>query len=270
MGERQVGRYVYCVTEVRDGLPLEGLEGVDAAFGVEAVDGPGLCAVVSTVSLEQFGAEALKRNLEDLEWLERVARAHHAVLDRVAAAAPLVPLRLCVIFEGDDHVRAMLERERDGLVRGLERVRGRAEWSVKVIVDRAALEAAARERSPALATRAAEAEEAPGRAYFARKKIDRQLRDEAREIADGAVQDVHARLTDEATAATLLPPPHPDLVPESGPVAMNGAYLVERGREAEFAAAVAELGERYRDLGLELRLGGPWAPYNFVTSPDAS
>ena len=268
MGEQRVGRYVYCVTDVGDGLPVEGLAGVEPSFGVEVVDGSGLSAVVSTVSLEQFGADALKRNLEDLQWVERIARAHHAVLDRVGTAASLVPLRLCVIFANDDHVRQMLERDRAALLRGLDRVRGRAEWSVKVIVDRAALEAAARERSPAVATIAADAEESPGRAYLDRKKRDRILRDESRELADAAAEEIHRRLAEEATAATLLPPPHPDLVSDPGPIAMNGAYLVERRREPAFAATVSELGARYRGLGLELRLGGPWAPYNFVTSPD--
>jgi len=47
---------------------------------------------------------------------------------------------------------------------------------------------------------------------------------------------------------------------------LNGAYLIERAHEAAFTALAGELGRRHRELGLELELTGPWAPYNFVAA----
>ena len=44
-----------------------------------------LAAVVSSVDPLNFGAEPLRRNLEDLSWLASTARAHHAVVDAVVA-----------------------------------------------------------------------------------------------------------------------------------------------------------------------------------------
>jgi hypothetical protein len=231
----------------------------------------GLSAVVSRVRLEEFGAEALKRNLEDLAWVERTARAHDAVLARALAADTLVPFRLCTIFTDEAHVREMLEREREPLLEALERLRGHAEWSVKVLADRRKLEAAARERAPALAATSTDAEgERPGRAFFARKKLDQALREEARAMAEAAAEEVHARLRDEAAAATLLPPQHPELSGRSGAMLLNGAYLVHRGRAEEFAAVARELGDRHRAIGVEVEPSGPWAPYNFVPVTEAT
>ena len=65
--------WVYALTE-RGGAALPGVTGV-AGGPVRLVDADGLTAVVSSVSLEEFGEEALRRNLEDLAWLEAVARA---------------------------------------------------------------------------------------------------------------------------------------------------------------------------------------------------
>jgi Gas vesicle synthesis protein GvpL/GvpF len=263
MSEARLGCYVYCVIGAEERPRLDGVRGVDPAFGVELVSHGELSAVVSPVSLDEFGSEALKRNLEDMEWLERTARAHQAVLDRALSSATVVPMRLCTIFSDDAHVPEMLEREQEVMLTTLERLRDHSEWSVKVLADPAQAQTAAGARSRAVATAEAGAESA-GRAYLARKKAERGLREEAGAMLEGAAAEIHARLSDEAAAATVLAPQNPKLSGRPGEMILNGAYLVHRARVTEFAAAVAQLRERHRDLGLEIELGGPWAPYNFV------
>src|SRR5919197_1737576 len=129
--------WVYCVLQAGDPSPSE-LERVEAA---------GLAALVGRVRRAEFGEEPLRRNLNDLAWLERVARSHEAVLDRALATATIVPLRLCTLYEKEQGVREMLEREHDSLTAALEALAGRQEWGVKVIVDRERLLAEARARS---------------------------------------------------------------------------------------------------------------------------
>jgi hypothetical protein len=105
MTEAGLGCYVYCVVRQEEQPSLTGLSGVDPDFGIEDVTHGDLSAMVSRVRLEEFGAEALKRNLEDLAWVERTARAHDAVIGRALDAGALVPLRLCTIFDDERHVR---------------------------------------------------------------------------------------------------------------------------------------------------------------------
>src|SRR5258707_13136802 len=69
------GIWVYALAK-RGEPTLPGLAGV-AGAPVRLVDADGLTAVVSDVTLEDFGEGALRRNLEDMAWLEAVARAHH-------------------------------------------------------------------------------------------------------------------------------------------------------------------------------------------------
>jgi hypothetical protein len=262
MTEAGLGCYVYCVIEAGEGPPLEDLRGVDPGFGVESLTHGRLTAVVSPVSLDEFGSEALKRNLEDMSWLERTARAHQSVLDRALASDAVVPMRLCTIFSDEAKVRDMLGREQDVLSAALERLRNHAEWSVKVLADPGTADAAARARSEALAS--ADAAGGAGRAYLARKKLERNLRDEAHAMLGGASDEIHARLREQAAAATLLPAQNRELSGRSGEMILNGAYLVQRDRAAAFAAVVEELRERHGELGLELELSGPWPPYNFA------
>jgi hypothetical protein len=270
MSELDRGCYVYCVVPVSANLPLSGLTGVDPGSDVATVtDGP-LSAVVGHVPLEQFGAEALKRNLEDLEWLERVARAHDGVLARALEAGAVVPLRLCTIFTDEEGVRRMLDRRREFLLDSLDRLRGKAEWSVKVLADQARIETALRERESAQTGAAVSGgTETPGHAFFARKKAEGFVREKARAIIDSAAAETHDRLRVEAAAATVLPPQHPELSGRAGEMVLNGAYLVDRTRTEAFAGIAQELADRDRRIGLELELGGPFAPYNFVPAEGA-
>jgi hypothetical protein len=270
MTEQGLGCYVYCVTAREESPPLEGVPGVDPAFEVEVLEHGPLSAVMSRVPLDEFGAEPLKRNLEDLAWLERAARGHQSVLDGALASDAVVPLRLCTIFADDGQVRDMLEREGEVLLEALERVRGHAEWSVKLLADAHAIEAAARERGlpPAMSSEATGGEEPPGRAYLTRKKLDRALRDEVRAISQSAAEETHSRLKQQATAATLLPAQNPEVSGRKGDMVLNGAYLVERDRAVEFASVAQELADRHREQGLVLEWTGPWAPYNFTKAVD--
>jgi hypothetical protein len=250
--------WAYCV--LKAGAPLPSAE-------LQRVEHGDLVALVSRVPLAEFGEEPLRRNLNDLEWLERVARAHEAVLERALKSATIVPLRLCTIFADEDGVRRMLAREHAALADALERLEGRQEWGVKLIVERAALEEAARAEVP-------EGEPEPetrgsGGAYMLGRRLERQVRAAADRLAEELAEDVHARLQDWATAAVLNPPQNRELSGHQGEMLLNGAYLVEDERVERLRALVSELEERHRELGARLELTGPWPPYNFVPKQDA-
>jgi hypothetical protein len=262
--------WIYCVLPAGDPVP-GGLTGVVPSSPVERVDAGDLAALVSRVPLAEFGEQPLRRNLNDLSWLERVARGHEAVLERTLAEATIVPLRLCTIFEDEDGVRRMLEEQRPALTSALRVLHGHQEWGVKLLADRGALEAAARARTPEADAIAEELDtRSAGGAYMLRRRLERQLREAADELAVGVADDVHARLQDWASDAVLNPPQNRDLSGHEGEMLLNGAYLVETPKVGRLQELVDELQERHRDLGVRLELTGPWPPYNFVPRDTAA
>jgi Gas vesicle synthesis protein GvpL/GvpF len=262
--------WTYCV--LRAGTPHRAnLAGVDASNPVERVDAGDLAALVSRVPLSEFGEEPLRTNLNNLEWLERVARGHEAVLERTLEEATIVPLRLCTIFEDEDGVRRMLADQGPALTAALDVLDGHQEWGVKLLVDREALEAAARSRSPEADALADELDtRSAGGAYMLKRRLERQVREAADEIAVSVADDVHARLQDWATDAVLNPPQNRDLSGHEGEMLLNGAYLVETPKVARLRELVSELQERHRGLGVRLELTGPWPPYNFMPRDSAA
>lgn len=259
------GIWAYCVTRATGAPAMDGVHGSP----VERVENGSLAVLVSRVPLSEFGEDALRRNLNDLDWLERVARAHEGVLERALEGATIVPLRICTIFDDEQGAAEMLAEQRSTLTAALDALDGRQEWGVKLMVDRAALEAAARERAPDAFDDELEGQSAGG-AYMLRRRQERQLREAADQLAGSIAEDVHARLQDWATDAVVNPPQNPELSGHEGDMLLNAAYLVEEEKVERLHELVAELRERHRELGARLELTGPWPPYNFVPRTESA
>lgn len=249
----ETGRYVYAV--VRD-LPPGALAGVDGIGGrpLETVEHRGLVALVSDVDLEEYGEDGLRRNLEDLAWVEATARAHDTVVQAASAAAPTAPMRLATIFLDDGGVRRQVEERYDELRAALDRVDGRAEWSVKVL---------ARQRP---AEPVAAGAPTGGAEYLRRKKAESQARQTAESDAVEAARRVADALTDgapEAVAVRRLQPQDPRLSGLEGTMLLNLAVLVEQDASERFRARVEEAADA--EPAVSVVVAGPWPPYSFAT-----
>ncbi|MEU8276216.1 GvpL/GvpF family gas vesicle protein [Microbispora bryophytorum] len=255
------GVYLYAVTP--GGEPPRDLRGV--------MDGPvwtvscgGLVAHVSDVPLDRFGEEPLRRSLEDLEWVEGVARAHHRVVEALAAAGPAAPVRLVTVYTGEEQVRDLLDRRHDDFAEILSHVAGRREWGVKAYLRRDTPPPSpepATTASSASASGGASGGESPGLAYLRRKKESLRGREDLWRAAAERAELLHAELGQVAVASRRHRPQDPQLSGRSESMVLNGAYLVDPAREEEFAAVLGG----YRDRFLDVELTGPWAPYSFTS-----
>jgi hypothetical protein len=258
----ELAHYVYGVVSPRTEMPAD-LPGVDPDHGVFLVEEEGLAALVSRVSLAEFGEEPLHDNLNDVGWLEDKARAHEHVLDDALQRGAVVPLRLCTIYAGEEQVREMLARERAVMTDALDRLRGRTEWGVKAIAEPGALARAAARRSE---DDPGEGEASRGAAYMQRRRREARARVEGEEIADEWASTMHDRLADAAYEGLLNPLQRSEVSGHEGDMLLNGVYLVEDDAIADFSALVDRLAEEHEPLGVSVELTGPWPPYNFVKS----
>jgi len=244
--------WLYAVT--REPVPGE-LTGV-AGEGVRVVEGHGLAAVVGDVPLGSFGEEALRRNLEDLDWLSTVARAHDAVIGAVVARGPAVPIRLATVYHDDDRVRAVLDERHAEFAHTLDFVTGRTEWGVKAYLDQQPEPDESAARAPASGRGA-------GTAYLARRRAAQTSRAEAEDRAREQVIAVHNRLAALAADACTHPPQSRALAGHHGQMVLNAAYLVEESAARGFAAEVARCDDEC--AAIRLQLTGPWPPYSFAS-----
>ncbi|GAA3129939.1 GvpL/GvpF family gas vesicle protein [Nonomuraea salmonea] len=279
------GTYLYAVARE----PLSTPAGV-AGARVRTIEHDGLVAYVSSVPLDTFGEEPLRRSLEDLDWLAETARAHHRVVDAVAAATTTAPVRLVTVYAGDDQVQDLLTRRGTAFHRVLSHVTGRNEWGVKVYTT---LSDPGQEKTPEAAgtrssRRAAEgtgpdtgspAHPSPSGGRRAQGMTattgrtggrgGRTWNVEGRACAAGsssasrrcaAPTTSTARCRPWPPTAAATAPQDPRLSGRHDWMLLNGAYLVDEARATEFAELAGTLGGD----GVEIRLTGPWAPYSFT------
>ena len=252
------GVWLHAVTRGVDPRRLAGRTGVGGG-PTRTVEGGGLVAVVSSVDLDTFGEEALRRNLEDLAWLEAVARAHHDVVDAVGRMGAVVPARLATVYRDDARVAEMLGQRRADFTAVLDRIAGRTEWGVKMYAVPGA--------EPVATSAPAPDTTGPGAAYLRRRREQLSATERTQQAAVRSAEEVHAALGDSAEAARRHPPQDRRLTGQSAPMVLNGAYLVDSRRAREFGQAVAAQADRHPALRLELT--GPWPPYSFATLEDA-
>jgi hypothetical protein len=249
--------WLYCVASSDASIPA-GLTGV-AGEQIRRVRSAGLVAFAGLVPTAEFGAEALRRNLEDLDWLAWCAEAHHKVISEVAAGCAVTPMRLATMCRTTEGVADLVRRRADDLNAALAQVAGRAEWGVKAYV-----------RAPAPTANSATAEPAagpdapagPGTAYLLQRRRALASAADARQEACASAELLTAALEPVAVAAAEHQLHAASVDPSAGDMILNWSYLVEDSGSAAFSAAVARLADDLPALRVELT--GPWPTYSFA------
>ncbi|MBB5158669.1 GvpL/GvpF family gas vesicle protein [Saccharopolyspora phatthalungensis] len=244
--------YVYAISRADADLRPEvaGIAGAE----VRLVTSGALAALVSTVPADEFDELGLRKNLEDMRWLETTVREHNRVVDTAAADSTVAPLALATVYYNDARVQTALAEQEPAFLDVLELMTGRTEWGVKAYADLSKSAAQPAESE-------ADTAERPGKAYLGKIRERREGQAEAEQEALEQAGEIHDALSELAQASRLHPPQNRELAAYRGLMVLNGAYLVDDERSAEFASAVDNIA---RTSPLRTELTGPWAPYSFA------
>ncbi|MGW0633147.1 GvpL/GvpF family gas vesicle protein [Streptomyces sp. NPDC002758] len=255
--------YVYAVARNADGLQertaeLRGVTGAPVCLVHDARDDQ-LTLVVSHVPALDFQEEALKQHLEDLDWLEVVARGHHGVIEALAARTTVLPLRLATVYLDDGRARDVLKAGRNIFTERLAMLAEHVEWGVKIYVEPAAVSSAP--TPPATG-------QSPGRAYLRNRRQQQGVRDSVYRAAQTAAERIDAVGRRHATERVRHRVQQGVLAKEAGENVVNDAYLVSLERCDEFQADVKHAADGLQ--GVRIDVTGPWAPYSFAMPPGTS
>ena len=249
--------YLYCVVQ-RDKPPQLaraplGLPGTRKPRSIDA--GGGLWLIAADAPAAQYDAQTIERSLQDLAWVSARAVPHEAVVEFAGRSGTVLPMKLFTLFHSDDRALQHVAEQRKRIDRLLERLAGREEWGVRMLLD----EPRAAGRLAKIARE--EAKGSSGTEFLLRKKKQRDLsRDVIQRGAERATA-LFDELSRRADDSRRRPPP---AGPAGRRVLLDAAFLVRRSRVKPFQAAVRKAATRLQRDGYELTLTGPWPPYNFV------
>src|SRR5262249_51811811 len=144
--------------------------GVPGAGAPRAIDaGGGLWLVASDAPADRYGEGAIERGLSDLAWVSGRALPHEAGGGFGGRAGTVLPMKLFTLFRSDERALQHVAGQRQRIARLLERLAGREEWGIRLLLDEPrALERAARNAR-------GEAKGASGTEFLLRKKKQRDL-----------------------------------------------------------------------------------------------
>ncbi|MGP8303412.1 GvpL/GvpF family gas vesicle protein [Streptomyces inhibens] len=261
----EVISYAYAVARDADGSleeELSGLPGVaDAPVHLVRTGHRGdVVVAVGPVPEQDFQEDALRAHLEDLDWLESVARAHHRVIEALAARTTVLPLRLATVYLDDERVRQMLDVRLEAFAERLSELAAHVEWGVKIYV-----EAPAAAESPAVPS--TEPDLSPGRAYLSHRRAQRHAREDAYREAEQAARHVEDAARGVAVDRVQHRTQQGELARGPGENVVNDAYLVPLEHAERFRTDVLRAAEGFP--GVRVEVTGPWAPYSFATPAEA-
>ncbi|HUY45246.1 MAG TPA: GvpL/GvpF family gas vesicle protein [Streptosporangiaceae bacterium] len=248
--------WVYAITDDLGPRQFHRLTGVGGEQ-VRSVPEAGLTAIVGSVDARGFGEQALASLLGGLDNIERVGRAHHQVIARVAAAGGTVlPLRLATVYPDDDTVRALLAQRRGEFAGMLDRFRDTVEWGVQIYLAAGSYQAMTGQAAGGL----------PAAVPSARREALADP-DEVVDHAEAFADAIDWVLNDIAVVSRRQPAADPQFAGRADWMVLNGAYLLRSDRVAEFTAAAHALAGAHP--GARAVVNGPWPPYSFVDQLEA-
>lgn len=266
-GEGSCGYYVYGIVKNNGGQPIEGLPetGIDPAYPVYSLSCRDIQAIVSRVSLHEFGQEELEARLNDLTWLKTKVQVHQDILETVLAGRALVPMRFCIIYQTEQRVQEMLTQYYADFVDALTWLEDKKEWGCKVYCDRETLAQQVGGISDRVKELRAEMDKkSGGAAYFLKKKVDEAIAEEVERISDDSAQHIHDLLAGYAEESVVNSLQSKELTGRQEEMVLNGAYLVSVEQLPAFRAQLESLAAKYGAMGFSCEMTGPWPPYNFV------
>ncbi|NJK81636.1 MAG: GvpL/GvpF family gas vesicle protein [Chloroflexaceae bacterium] len=260
------GYYVYGIVAGTNvpSLLQRGLAGIDTTHPVYLLPHEGISALVSRVSLEEFGEAALEQRVQDTGWLEDKVRIHQQVLGGVLADVNLLPFAFGTIYTSEHRVRVLLEERCLLFQDRLARLAGCEEWGVKLFCDEAQMRAEVGTISPQVqAMRERINGVADGTAYMLQRRLDSFLVGELERRQEEIVQHSHRMLSQHAIDAVQSLVQSSEVTGRREVMLLNGAYLIQRAKLPAFRAALDDLARTYAAGGMIYELTGPWPSYNF-------
>lgn len=246
--KQKTGIYVYGVVP-SDAETTDEARGVgDPPASVEIVTHDDIAALVSEVPVE---AELGKP--EDLA-------AHARLLDATAGALPVLPLRFGAVLADREAVeQELLAANHDEFANALHELEGRTEFIVKGRYEEdSLLHDILDENRRARQLRDAIVDKPPDATRNQRIELGEIVNNTVAAKRDQDTRDLIDALRPLEFDAVVREPSHER-------DAVYVAYMVETDRLDEFREAVDEWANRHGD-GIDTRLLGPVAPYDFVVS----
>lgn len=239
------GKYLYGIVEGSSEVRLKdtGLFGKHA-YAVPYKD---LSAVVSNVPLKEMQPDA------------EAITSHQRVIEESRMCGTILPARFGIMFKSDDGVKQMLTKSYKELKTKMNKVRGKDEFGLKILIEESDLKKFALSSHNNAEVKKIKKEissSGEGTAYFLKMRMEEAIRNDTYRRIDLLSHKIHAELAKSVVDSCILKSDFDQII-------LNAAYLIDRGEAQDFHKKFEAIKSRHAKEGFTFHLSGPWAPYSF-------
>jgi len=254
--------YLYCVTKAKPDCS----DFKETGIKVYLIYFQGIYAILSRVSPKEFSEENLKKNLANMEWVEKNVRQHEKVIEETMKDITVIPFKFGTIFKREDGVENLLKENNLKFKNMIADLEGKEEWGLKVYCDSEKLNDSLKKEDEKVQGIEKEiTSSGKGKAYFLKKKKNELIKNVRNEKISEYTQDSFERIKRaclETKINKILPK---EVTEKKEDMVLNAAFLINEKRIKEFENILAYLKTKYTDKGLIFDCTGPWPPYNFCS-----
>jgi len=254
--EARGGRYVYCIVNNTNELSLDNI-GIDNA-SVYTVSYRDIAAVVHACQSQPYES---KDEGKVKEWIF----SHNEVIDKATEHfSTVLPFSFDSIIAGDDNtVRDWLSKSYEKLKQELERLKDKAEYTVRIFYDKNRLEEKIIGQDQALKELKEKIERMPERAaYLLQRKLELEVKDACNAMLVNLAEEFISKVKEhvEEMRVEERVPQFPGKYGEKKMI-LKVSCLVHRNKVEGLGEVLGEINDRE---GYDVRFTGPWAPFSFV------
>lgn len=256
--------YLYCVTKTK---PSQS-NFKDTGIKIYPVYFQGTYAIVSKVSPDEFSEDNLKKNLANMDWVEKRIRQHERAIEEIMKDIAVLPFKFGTIFQSEENVENLLKERNTEFKQIITNLEGKEEWGLKIYCDAEKFRGTLKKEDEKIQDIDKQiASATKGKAFLLEKKKDELIKDIINKKISEYTQDSFERLKRvclEAKINKILPK---EVTEKNEDMVLNAAFLISKKRVEEFNNVIQYLKTKYSDKGLILDCTGPWPAYNFCTLP---
>lgn len=263
--------YLYCIRKKNKGASSFSAQGIDPQAEVFILSFRQLEAMVSKVSLGEFGSSSQiqKKVQDDPNWIKEKVLLHHQVIEKAmkdnGQQRSLIPMRFGIMFEQEKKLKEALKKDYSRIKKVLENLKGKQEWSLKVYLrDRRKLKKAIEADNQLIAKKQKEIDSLDeGTAFFLEEELkeivssqtDKQINTITKQIGSSLKKYSNQIVENKVLQKEISG--RPELM------VFNASFLILDEKVKQFKQQAHNLAKQIESQGLYLEYSGPWAAYNF-------
>lgn len=261
--EKKELTYLYCITEAK---PSHTAFFDEMGVKIYPIYLQGIYAIVSKVLPDEFDEENLKKNLNNMDWVERKTRQHEAIIEEIMKNSTVLPFKFATIFETEEKVKRLLGEKNVEFKKIIGGLGGKEEWGLKIYCDMAKFKDITEKEDERVEEQDREiASASKGKAYFLKKKKDEFVKGIVSERIVEYTKDCFERLKRLSLQAKINKILPKAVTEKEQDMVLNAAFLTNKKMIKELERILSYIRTTYSQKGLEFDWTGPWPAYNFCS-----